>query len=159
MHAVAYGYSDGALNGFFDDLVRCETRLYNALGETLKAEHGIGTAQFELLRYVRDHPDARVAGLATTFATGIGAMSKAIDRLAGREWLHRTANPDDGRSSLLNLTEAGRALADAAETDYLRRLAELVSPATSAADVEAARRVLAALRRSLEGTRVGLPIG
>jgi MarR family multiple antibiotic resistance transcriptional regulator len=38
------------LSGFFSDLVRCETRLYNALNDRLHERHGIVTSQFEALR-------------------------------------------------------------------------------------------------------------
>ena len=36
MYAVAYNLAQ-----LFDDLVRCETRLYNALNDALRADHGI----------------------------------------------------------------------------------------------------------------------
>src|SRR5947208_11404749 len=95
------------LPGFFADLVRCETRLYNALNDRLRERHGIVTSQFESLRHLRDHPGARVADLAAEFAAGIGAVSKGTDRLERNGWVARRPNPADRRSSLLVLTEAG----------------------------------------------------
>ncbi len=147
------------LAGLFDDLVRCETRLYNALGEKLRAEHGIVTSQFEFLRYLRDHPDSRVAEVAATFAAGIGAISKGADRLEARGWLTRIPNPADGRSSLISLTASGAALVTEAEQTFNDRLAELITPAINADQIEAARMTLAVLRRTLEHERVGLPAG
>jgi len=47
------------LDTVFTDLVRVETRLYNAVAEHVKAEAGVGAGHFELLRYVRGHPGAR----------------------------------------------------------------------------------------------------
>ena len=41
-------------------------------------EHGVVASQFELLRYLRDHPRSRVADIATNFAAGIGAISKGV---------------------------------------------------------------------------------
>jgi MarR family multiple antibiotic resistance transcriptional regulator len=79
MYAVATKPASELLDGFFDDLVRCETRLYNATGERLRADHGIVTSQFEFLRYLRDHPGARVVDLAAKFAAGIGSISKGAD--------------------------------------------------------------------------------
>src|ERR1700761_1799910 len=102
------------LPGFFADLVRCETRLYNALNDRLRERHGIVTSQFEFLRYLRDHPGARVADVAAEFAIGIGATSKGADRLERNGWVTRQPNPSDRRSSLLALTSDGRRLADAA---------------------------------------------
>ena len=147
------------LAGFFDDLVRCETRLYNAIGEKLRAEHGIVASQFEFLRYLRDHPRSRVADVAATFAAGIGAISKGVDRLEARGWVTRLPNPADGRSSLISLTTSGAALVAEAERTFNDRLAELIAPAISASQVDAASTALAALRRALEHARVGLPTG
>ena len=147
------------LAGFFDDLVRCETRLYNAIGDSLRAEHGIVAAQFEFLRYLRDHPRSRVADIAATFAAGIGAVSKMTDRLEACGWVARLPNPADARSSLITLTASGEALAAEAERTFIGRLDELIAPAASADQVDAARATLAALRRALELAHVGLPIG
>ena len=147
------------LGGFFDDLVRCETRLYNAVGDKLRADHGIVASQFELLRYLQDHPSARVADVAATFAAGIGAISKGIDRLESRGWVTRLPNPADGRSSLISLTASGAALVAEAERTFTGRLEELIAPAVDVGQLDAARTALAALRQALEQARVGLPAG
>ena len=80
-NAVSSTAATEGFASFFDDLVRRETRLYDAVGERLRAERGIVTPQFELLRYLRDHPRSGVADIATNFAAGIGAISKGVDRL------------------------------------------------------------------------------
>jgi len=90
----------------FTDLVRVETRLYNAVAEHVQAEAGVGAGHFELLRYVRGHPGARVADLASAFAIGVGTTSKIADRLEKEGWLERRPNPANRRSSLLALTPA-----------------------------------------------------
>jgi MarR family multiple antibiotic resistance transcriptional regulator len=159
LYAVASTSATEGLAGFFDDLVRCETRLYNALGDRLRAEHGIVTSQFEFLRYLRDHPRSRVADVAAAFAAGIGAISKGADRLEARGWVTRLPNPADGRSSLISLTASGAALVAEAERTFSDQLGELITPAVTAGEVEAARTALAALRRALEQARVGLPAG
>lgn len=110
----------------FDHLVRCETRIYNALGERLKADHGIVASQFEFLHYLARHPRSRVADLAVNFAIGIGATSKGIDRLETRGWARRVPNPEDRRSSLVELTPAGRELAEAAEATFREQLEVLI---------------------------------
>ena len=114
------------LPAFFADLVRCETRLYNALNDRLRERHGIVTSQFEFLRFLRDHPGARVADLAAEFAVGIGATSKGVDRLEKQGWVVRQPNPSDRRSSLLALTDDGLQLVDAAEETFTEGLAELI---------------------------------
>ncbi|MDR6971705.1 MarR family transcriptional regulator [Leifsonia shinshuensis] len=151
--------ANDALVRLFDDLVRCETRLYNAIGESLRQEHGIATSQYEFLRYFRDHPGSRIADVAANFAAGIGAISKGVDRLEARGWVARHPNPADGRSSLVSLTSAGAVLVADADSTFRDRLAELMTADLAAADVEATGRVLASLRSALERDRVGLPVG
>jgi DNA-binding MarR family transcriptional regulator len=147
------------LPGFFSDLVRCETRLYNALNDRLRERHGIVTSQFEALRYLRDHPGSRVADLAAEFAIGIGAASKVVDRLERQGWAARQPNPSDRRSSLLALTDDGRRLVDAAEGTFSERLAELMTDALEASPVPAAAQALSRLRSVLERDQIGTPTG
>lgn len=156
---MAYSSASGWPAGFFDDLVRCETRLYNAVGESLRAKHGITAVPFEILRYLRGHPGSRVADVAAYFAAGIGAISKGVDRLEARGYVTRLPNPADGRSSLISLTTGGAALVAEAERTFNGRLDELIAPAVGADQIQAAWTALAALRRALEHARVGLPAG
>ena len=82
-----------------------------------------------------------------------------MDRLEARGWATRLPNPADGRSSLISLTTSGAALVAEAERTFHEHLDELLSPAISADQVAAAGATLAALRRALELTRVGVPVG
>jgi DNA-binding MarR family transcriptional regulator len=143
----------------FADLVRCETRLYNALNDRLRERHGIVTSQYEFLRQLRDHPGCRVADLAAEFAIGIGATSKGIDRLERRGWVARQPNPDDRRSSLLVLTDEGVRLVDAAELTFTERVTELIAGALDGARISAAGQALSLLRAALERDQVGVPTG
>ncbi|MFC4505519.1 MULTISPECIES: MarR family winged helix-turn-helix transcriptional regulator [Streptomyces] len=153
--------SDGIadLQGFFADLVRCETRLYNALNDRLRERHGIVTSQFEFLRFLREHPGSRVADLAAEFAIGAGATSKGADRLEKQGWIVRQTNPADRRSSLLALTDDGSQLLDAAETTFAAGLSELVEGALDQSTTAAAARALRQLRSALERDQVGTPTG
>ncbi|WP_327281095.1 MULTISPECIES: MarR family winged helix-turn-helix transcriptional regulator [unclassified Streptomyces] len=158
---MAYKSTDGAIDlpSFFSDLVRCETRLYNALNDRLRERHGIVTSQFEFLRHLRDHPGARVADLAAEFAIGIGATSKGIDRLEQKGWVLRQPNPSDRRSSLLALTQDGTRLVDAAEKTFTDALTEFTGGALDSASAPAAARTLAKLRSTLQEKQIGTPTG
>lgn len=151
--------SPAALPDMFADLVRCETRLYNALNDRLRERHGIVTSQFEFLRHLRDHPGSRVADLAAEFAIGIGATSKGADRLEKLEWVVRQPNPSDRRSSLLALTDAGSRLVDAAEQTFTETLAELVGGTLDRSEVAGVAQALAKLRSVLEAGQIGAPTG
>ncbi|PRY34746.1 MarR family winged helix-turn-helix transcriptional regulator [Umezawaea tangerina] len=145
--------------GFFSDLVRCETRLYNALNDRLRERHGLVTSQFECLKLLRDRPESRVADLAAEFAVGIGATSKSVDRLEARGWVARRANPADRRSSLLVLTDEGARLVDEAEATFTERLTELLDTAFDDSSLSAAAVVFARLRAVLERDQTGQPTG
>jgi DNA-binding MarR family transcriptional regulator len=147
------------LPGFFADLVRCETRLYNALNDRLRERHGIVTSQFEALRYLRDHPGSRVADLAAEFAIGIGAISKSVDRLEKQGWAVRQPNPSDRRSSLLALTGDGSQLVDAAEKTFTDGVAELIGGTLDSSSASAAVQALSKLRSVLERNQIGTPTG
>ncbi|GAB1333167.1 MarR family winged helix-turn-helix transcriptional regulator [Streptomyces sennicomposti] len=147
------------LPGFFADLVRCETRLYNALNDRLRERHGIVTSQFEALRYLRDHPGSRVADLAAEFAIGIGASSKAIDRLEKQGWAARQPNPADRRSSLLALTDNGTQLVEAAEKTFTAEVARLIGGTLDNSSATAAAQALSKLRSVLERNQIGTPTG
>ncbi|AEW98347.1 MarR family winged helix-turn-helix transcriptional regulator [Streptantibioticus cattleyicolor] len=147
------------LPGFFADLVRCETRLYNALNDRLRERHAIVTSQFEFLRFLRDHPGSRVADLATEFAIGIGATSKGADRLEKHGWVIRRPNPADRRSSLLHLTDDGLRLVEAAQETFTETLGELTAATLNSPTGPPAAQALADLRSALERDQIGLPTG
>ncbi|OXM49660.1 MarR family winged helix-turn-helix transcriptional regulator [Amycolatopsis alba] len=151
------GHAD--LDTVFTDLVRAETRLYNAVAERLKTETGIGAGHFELLRHVRDHPDARVADLASAFAIGVGTTSKIVDRLEKEGWLKRRPNPANRRSSLLALTAAGESVLSRAEPVWRAAIQETLGGVVAAEELTALAPILAALRSDLERRDLGLPTG
>jgi DNA-binding MarR family transcriptional regulator len=148
-----------AFDTVFTDLVRVETRLYNAVAERVRAEAGVGAGHFELLRYVRDHPDARVADLASAFAIGVGTTSKIVDRLEKEGWLERRPNPANRRSSLLALTPAGDAVVSRAEPAWQAAIQEILGGAIASDEMAALSLTLGALRSDLERRRLGLPAG
>lgn len=144
---------------FFDDLVRCETRLYNALNDRLRERYGLVTSQFEFLRHLREHPDARVGDIAATFAIGVGATSKGADRLQAAGWVRRIPNPADRRSSLLQLTPTGLQLLLEAEETVDETLRNLVTSTLAPTQLRSALESLSVLRSALEREQVGTPAG
>ena len=156
--ATHFGGADAARMTFFADLVRCETRLYNQFNDELRAAHGIVTSQYEFLRYIRDHDRPRTTDMAAEFAVGVGAVSKAMDRLEDRGYLVRRPNPANRRSTIMELTASGRTVIDQAEATFLRRLGEMLG-AVSDVELAAAAAVLGEVRASLEHQKLGTPAG
>jgi DNA-binding MarR family transcriptional regulator len=94
---------------FFDALVRYETDLWNHLDARLRADHAPSLATVCALRVVARHDGAcRVQELRSDLGITVGAASKLVDRLERDGLAARRANPDDRRSSLIELTTDGQ---------------------------------------------------
>ena len=143
----------------FADLVRYETRLYNALGDRLKAEHRLTAGQFEFLRIIGGRDDCRVNDLAHDIAITVGATSKAVDRLEAAGWVSRRPNPANRRSSLLALTPAGRQLLDAATPAAEEELRTWLAGPLTERSLDQLAASLAELRQTMAATRAGQPTG
>ncbi|HEV2636051.1 MAG TPA: MarR family transcriptional regulator [Actinocrinis sp.] len=149
----------GGLDTVFTDLVRVQTRLYNAVADHVRAETGVGAGHFELLRHIRDHPGARVADLASAFAIGVGTTSKIADRLEKEGWLERRPNPANRRSSLLALTAAGESVVSRTEPAWQAAIREILGGVLAPEELTAMALALSALRSDLERRHLGLPTG
>ncbi|MGW5771709.1 MarR family winged helix-turn-helix transcriptional regulator [Streptomyces longwoodensis] len=140
----------------FTDLVRVETRLYNAVSARLRVEQGLGLGQFEFLEIVDRVPGCRVLDIAGELAITVGAVSKAVDRLVAAGWCERVAHPQDRRSSVLRLTPEGEERLAASRPVVESALLSLTS-AVSPDDLARVASVLGTLRAALEAGSHGRP--
>lgn len=105
------------LREVFNDLIRFEIELWNAVDTRLKAEHGLPMTHFEPMSVMARQPGCRVYDIATELGITTGGTSKLIDRIEASGYCRRLPNPADRRSSLLELTPEGeRVLAAAGAT-------------------------------------------
>ncbi len=70
--------------------------------------------------YLMDGPHT-VRGLTTGLTISKPAVTRALDRLAGIDFIARTKDPRDRRSVLINRTEAGE--------EFLNHFAEIIASA------------------------------
>jgi DNA-binding MarR family transcriptional regulator len=122
------------LGALFDDLVRLETQLWNAVDTRLKSEFGLPLTHFEPMVVIGRTPGCRVYDIAVALGLTTGGVSKLVDRIEAGGLCRRLPNPGDRRSSLLELTPAGRqrlGQASAAfEEELHRRLGSVVPAGT-----------------------------
>ncbi|WP_377273020.1 MarR family winged helix-turn-helix transcriptional regulator [Peterkaempfera sp. SMS 1(5)a] len=144
------------VTSIFADLVRVETRLYNAVSARLRAEQGLGLGQFELLEIIDRVPGCRVLDIVGELAITVGAVSKAVDRLVAAGWCQRVAHPQDRRSSVLRLTAEGGRQLSASRLIVESELASLTA-AASPDDLTRIAPTLAVLRATLEAGSHGQP--
>ncbi|WP_329127045.1 MarR family winged helix-turn-helix transcriptional regulator [Streptomyces sp. NBC_01465] len=140
----------------FLDLVRVETRLYNAVGARLRTEQGLSLGQFEFLQIIDQSDGCRVLDIAGELAITVGAVSKAVDRLVAAHWCARIAHPQDRRSSVLRLTPKGEEVLAAARPVVESTLASLTQT-VPAADLRRLAATLHSLRAVLEADNQGQP--
>jgi MarR family transcriptional regulator, organic hydroperoxide resistance regulator len=112
------------LRRLFNDIVRFEIALWNAVDAMLKSECGLPLTHFEPMSVIDRLDGCRVYDIATELGITTGGTSKLVDRIEANGYCRRLPNPADRRSSLLELTPAGRKIfaeAGAAFDDELQR--------------------------------------
>lgn len=77
------------------------------------------------------------------------SLSRLVERLEKRGLVDRMPAPNDGRGVLLKLTEAGRELQKEIGREHVRDIAELMTPALTAAEQKELQRLTDKLRASL----------
>ncbi len=98
----------------FNDLVRFEIEIWNAIDARLKSEFGLPLTHFEPMTVIDRVPSCRVYDIAAELGITTGGTSKLVDRIEASGYCRRLANPADRRSSLLELTAEGKRLLEAA---------------------------------------------
>src|ERR1700751_4701679 len=92
----------------FHQLVRFETELWNAVDARLRADFDLPLTRLEPMQVIARHPSCRVYDIAAELSITIGGTSKLVDRIQAAGYCVRHANPVDRRSSIIELTAAGR---------------------------------------------------
>ena len=106
----------------FSELVRLETELWNAADARLRERLDLPLSRFEPMQVIERRPSCRVQDIAAELAISVGGTSKLVDRIEAAGHCRRRPHPDDRRSSLLELTPAGRRLLVRATADLEEEL-------------------------------------
>jgi MarR family transcriptional regulator, organic hydroperoxide resistance regulator len=106
------------LRSVFNDLIRFEIELWNAVDARLKHDLGLPLTQFEPMTVIDRIPGCRVYDIASELIITTGGASKLVDRIEASGNCRRRANPADRRSSLLELTPQGRRVLATASTAF-----------------------------------------
>jgi DNA-binding MarR family transcriptional regulator len=134
----------------FGELVRLEIELWDAVDARLSADCDLTLGRFLPMQVIARRPGCRVQDIAEELAITVGGTSKVVDRVAAAGHCLRRPNPDDKRSSLIELTPAGEeamAKATASFEDELERRLGSALPAGGLRELAATlTRVRAAVR-------------
>jgi MarR family transcriptional regulator, organic hydroperoxide resistance regulator len=122
------------LRGLFSDIIRFEIELWNAVDARLKSEFDLPLTHFEPMSVIDRLPGCRVYDIASELGITTGGTSKLVDRIEASGYCRRLPNPADRRSSLLELTPAGKRLfaeaGEAFDDELERRLGAAVPERT-----------------------------
>src|SRR5258707_1009504 len=102
------------------------SRLERAGDRILRTEHGVSYRRFMVLVMVGELGVSTQRALADGLAVTEPSVSRMVAALAETGLLTVVPDPAGGNRRQINLTDAGRALADHAGTDLVQRLTELV---------------------------------
>ena len=117
----------------FGRLARALTHATRSIEEVF-GRHGLTIGEFDVLAALRRAGDPHVmtpTALSRLLMLSPAGMTNRIDRLEATGLVERRPDPDDRRSSLVVLTEEGRALVDTAVTDHVANEADLLSGLTA----------------------------
>jgi MarR family transcriptional regulator, organic hydroperoxide resistance regulator len=131
----------------FSELVRLETELWNAVDARLRADHDLTLGRFETMRVISRRRPCRVNDVADELVITIGGASKVVDRVEAAGHCRRRDNPDDRRSSLIELTPAGRRMLATATTTVEDELRKLIGSALPARALQQLSTTLSTLRQ------------
>jgi DNA-binding MarR family transcriptional regulator len=130
----------------FNELIRFETELWDAIDARLRAECHLALGRFEVIRVIAHDGQCRVQDIADELAITIGGTSKIVDRIEASGYCCRRPNPGDQRSSLIALTPAGEQLFTRATAVFEAELARRFGAVLSACSLEQFGVTLANLR-------------
>jgi len=111
---------------------RINVYLGKEMGKTFAA-HGLNLASFDVLATLRRSGEPYALSpneLLTTMMVTSGTMTNRIDQLVKVGLVERITNPNDGRSFIISLTQAGLTVIDEVVTAHVDTQAKLTSGLT-----------------------------
>lgn len=130
------------------------TLLPGVLETQMQRDGGIGHFDYLVMSWLSTAPERtlRMSELASSVCGTLSRLSNAATRLERQGWLTRRPNPEDGRATLVTLTDAGRqkveSVAPAHEAELRRLFFEPLTAAQSRQLATACRRILAVAQES-----------
>jgi DNA-binding MarR family transcriptional regulator len=135
--------TDRHLDELRDALARMSFTLMAVLTE-VAAEHDLSLTQLRVLGILRDR-EPTMADLATFTGLERSTISGLIDRAAQRGLVVKTADPHDGRSVRVSLTESARRLAP----EITAAIGARITPLTGQLSTSEQKRLTALLTKAL----------
>ncbi len=121
------------LQTVFNVLIRFEIELWNAVDSRLRADCDLPLSRFAPMQVIARHGSCRVHDIADELSMTVGGTSKQVDRIEASGYCTRSPNPEDRRSSIIELTPAGNAMLSRATSVFEDELRSQLGTARIAA--------------------------
>lgn len=142
------------LRQLFNDIIRFEIELWNAVDARLKSEFSLPLTHFEPMVVIDELPGCRVYDIASKLGISTGGTSKLVDRIEANGYCRRLPNPADRRSSLLELTPEGKRLLAGAGVAFDEELQRWLGAAVPERTLRQFAATLARLRAANDQVRM-----
>ena len=136
------------LRELFNDLIRFEIEIWNAIDARLKKDFKLPLTHLEPMLVIDRLPGCRVYDIANELRITTGGTSKLVDRIEASGYCRRLANPADRRSSVLELTAAGRSIVAQAGEAFDNELQQWLGSAVPERTLRQFASTLARLRQN-----------
>ena len=136
------------LKKLFNELIRFEVEVWDSVDARLRAEHNLPLSRFEPMQVIASQPQCRVYDIAAALSLTTGGTSKLVDGLEASGYCRRLPNPADRRSSLLELTPAGKRLLTKATKTFEDELEQRIGAVLPDRSVQQFTSMLVKLRAS-----------
>lgn len=143
------------LIALFAELIRFETELWNGVETRLRSDFDLPLSRLEPMQVIARTPSCRVFDIADDLSITVGGTSKLVDRIEAAGHCYRRANPNDRRSSIIELTPAGSRLLAKATTAFEEELQARLGSAMSVRSLEQFATSLSRLRTANRAVGAG----
>lgn len=143
------------LPSLFQELLRLENELRAAVDARLREDFDLTLGRLEAMQVMAREDSCRVYDIANELSITVGGTSKLVDRIEAAGLCVRRANPDDRRSSIINLTRKGLATLNAANAALDEELDRRLGSALPRPALEQFGATLAELRTAARASSSG----
>jgi len=100
----------------FNNFINTQITLWDICNSWAKQCIGLSLARIEVLKAIESTSNCRVNDISQYVQITVGAASKIVDKLQLSGHIQRRPNPVDSRSSIISLTQDGKAIIE--QTNY-----------------------------------------
>ncbi|TFD13885.1 MarR family transcriptional regulator [Cryobacterium sp. TMT1-2-2] len=123
--------------GAWESLFRAQVAIMRSLASNFPSKE-ISLNEYDVMFNLSRQPDRRIRlrDLNQHVLLTQPSVSRLVDRLVSRGYVHKHTDPTDGRGAIIELNDAGLALFRRVAVDHMRSIAERIGETLSETELE-----------------------